>query len=109
MIMNKNQVPASDIEHARSIRKYRGGLKKDLKKEKISLEELLAKKEIYDIYIANMNVFDIVLSLPGYGRVKAEKIMKELKINSCKKFKGLGKKQRKSLSDFFGFEIGAYV
>jgi len=80
-----------------------------LKKGRISPAELLAKKEIYSTYIANMDVFDILISLPGYGRVKAEKLMKKLRISLCKKIKGLGKKQKKSLSDFFGLDAGFYV
>ena len=60
--MNSGSVPYSDIRRARQIKKYRSELKKDLKRGKIKPAELFIKRDIFNIYICNINIKDILLN-----------------------------------------------
>ena len=101
--MSKTELPFFDIADARKIRKIRSDLKKDLKKGKITLKKIFEDKSIYDYYIKNMKIFDIICSLPEIGTTRALKIMKKLKISNCKKVGGLGKKQKENFYHYFKF------
>jgi len=60
---------------------------------------------MYKEVIYNMKVFELLKSLPRTGRVNADKILKKLKINYCKKMGGLGKNQKKNFLNYFHIEI----
>ncbi len=92
-----------NINKARQIRKHRADLKKRLKKRLIDFKELI-KNDNYKHLIENMYIYDILISLPGFGVAKTVKIMKKLKINKCKRFKGLGKIQKSKIKNFFNLE-----
>jgi len=77
-----NPVPLSDIENARNIRKTRSIIKADIKNGKTSIGKVLSDKDIYEKYIANMKLIDLVSSLPGYGKTSGEKTLAKLKISS---------------------------
>lgn len=83
------------------IRQKRSSIKKSLKKGEVNLKSLFYDKKLYDNYIANMRIVDLVCSLPGNGRVKAEKILEDLKINKNKKIGGLGKRQKVDFCNYF--------
>ncbi len=58
-------------------------------------EEVLAK--IDDPVVGRMKVKAFVSALPGYGKVKTEKLMEELGIPADRRLQGLGSNQMKSL------------
>ncbi len=89
----KTHVPSADIAKARKIRKIRSELKRSIKNGDIMIPDIFADRERYDLYFANMRVHELVCAFPGYGTVGAEKLLKKLGINYCKKLKGLGNKQ----------------
>jgi guanylate kinase len=89
------------LEKARLVRKKRAGIKSMLKEEKIDINKLFKDNELFEEYISNMKVLDLVSSLPGNGRVNALKILKALKISPNKRVGGLGKNQRRSFYQYF--------
>ncbi len=103
--MTFNNLSESDrnkgLEKARQIRKKRAEIKDLLKKGKTNIKKLFSDKELFEKYISNMKVLDLVSALPGNGRVNALKILKGLKINSNKKVGGLGKNQKNNFYQFF--------
>lgn len=94
-----------NAEFARFIRKKRSGVKRALKKGDLNLKKLLNDNELYKEIISNMKVFELLKSLPKTGSVSADKILKKLKINRCKKMGGLGKSQKKNFLNYFNIEI----
>jgi len=103
--MPVNNLSESDrkkgLEKARLIRKKRAEIKELLKVGKIDIRKLFMDKELFEKYVNNMKVLDLVSALPGNGRVKALKILKGLKISPNKKVGGLGRNQKKSFYQFF--------
>jgi hypothetical protein len=104
-MQNNNPVPLSDIENARNIRKTRSVIKANIKNGKTSIEKVLGDKDIYEKFIANMKLIDLISSLPGYGKISGKKILAKLKISSCKTIKGLGKKQHASFIEYFNVKL----
>ena len=90
---------------ARFIRKKRSEAKRALKKGDLNLNKLLNDSDLYKETISNMKVFELLKSLPKTGRVNADKILKKLEINYCKRVGGLGKNQKKSFLNYFNIEI----
>jgi len=60
------------LERANKIRTARAQLKRDLKAGKVSIHQLLLKPPSY---LETAKVFDMLLAVPKYGRVKANKIL----------------------------------
>ena len=52
--------------------------------------------------VGRMKAITLIETLPGYGKAKAEKIMKELDIAESRRLKGLGERQRKALLERLG-------
>lgn len=94
-----------NAEFARFIRKKRSETKRSLKNGDLSLNKLLNDSVLYKETIYNMKVFELLKSLPNTGRVNADKILKKLKINYCKRVGGLGKNQKKNFLNYFNIEI----
>ena len=63
------------------------------------LEHLAADK---DDTLGKMKVSTVLESLPGVGKVRAQKIMEELDISATRRIRGLGSKQRELLLTKFG-------
>ncbi len=103
--MTLNNLSESDrkkgLEKARLIRKKRAEIKDLLKQGKTNIQKLFKDKELFEKYLNNMKVLDLVGALPGNGRVNALKILKNLKISPNKKVGGLGKNQKNSFYQFF--------
>jgi len=94
-----------DIALARKVRKLRSLAKKDLKEGKVTLEKFLEAGNPLGGYLGNLKVSDIISSLPGYGPVKTDAVLKKLKISTCKKINGLGKKQKLSIEKYFNVKL----
>jgi S13-like H2TH domain len=87
---------AAALEKAALARKQRAELKERLKKSGTSLASVLDQAERDEI-IGKMKVSAVLESLPGVGRVRAQRIMERLEISPSRRLRGLGAKQRAAL------------
>ena len=83
------------LEKAAEARRLRADLKGQLKSEKVSLRDILARQG--DDVVGKMKVSSVLESLPGVGKVRARKIMERLDISSSRRVRGLGAKQKDAL------------
>jgi hypothetical protein len=79
---------------ANAIRTRRAQLKRDLKAGRMSIHKLLlAPPE----WVETAKVFDMLLAVPKYGRVKANKVLNQCRISPSKTIGGLSERQRTEL------------
>jgi hypothetical protein len=82
------------LARANQIRIKRAQLKRDLKAGRLSIHALLlAPPE----YVETAKVFDMLLAVPKYGRVKVNKILQQCRISPSKTIGGLSARQRTEL------------
>jgi len=91
---------AQALEKAAEARKKRAELKQQLKTGKVTLGDVLQRSG--EDVVGKMKVANVLESLPGVGKVRAQKIMEELDISASRRVRGLGAKQREQLLDRFG-------
>ncbi|HST48931.1 integration host factor, actinobacterial type [Jatrophihabitans sp.] len=77
-------------------RTARAHARADLKAGRISLAELLDQART-DEQLASMRVPALLDALPGYGKVRAAALLRELKIAESRRIRGLGPHQRAAL------------
>jgi len=82
------------LERANNIRTRRAQLKRDLKAGKAKVESLLLDPPEW---VETAKVFDMILAVPKYGRVKANKILTQCRISPSKTIGGLSQRQRAEL------------
>jgi S13-like H2TH domain len=82
------------LQRANEIRMRRAQLKRDLKSGRRSMHELLSEPPEY---VETAKVFDMLLAVPKYGRVKANKILVNCRIAPSKTIGGLSERQRREL------------
>jgi hypothetical protein len=87
------------LEKAAIARKKRAELKGQLKSGKKTLKDVLSSSG--DPTVGKMKVTNVLESLPGVGKVRAQKLMEELDISATRRVQGLGAKQREMLLDRF--------
>jgi hypothetical protein len=87
---------AAALEKAAEVRKARAELKEQLKSGKTNLATVL-KQADNDEIVGKLKVRDVLQSLPGIGKIRAQQIMERLKIAESRRLKGLGDQQRKAL------------
>jgi ribosome recycling factor len=92
---------ADALKKAAAARKKRAELKAELKSDRKTLADVL-KMADKDETIGKMKVSTVLESLPGVGKVRAQKIMEELDISATRRVRGLGSKQRELLLARFG-------
>jgi hypothetical protein len=83
------------LAKAAEARRRRADLKAELKAEKTSLRDVLARQG--DDVVGKMKVSSVLEALPGVGKVRARKIMERLDISSSRRVRGLGAKQKDAL------------
>lgn len=88
------------LEKAKAARIKRAEIREDLKSGKVTLEDVLGMKD--DPIVGRMKVSTLIETLPGYGKAKAEKIMKELQIAESRRLRGLGERQQSALLERLG-------
>ncbi|MCW2726851.1 MAG: hypothetical protein JWN35_3772 [Frankiales bacterium] len=89
------------LEKAAAARRARADLKVRLKSGGASLDDVLASGETEEA-IGKMKVVAVLESLPGVGKVRAQRIMEKLGISPSRRVRGLGAKQREALQrEFF--------
>lgn len=91
---------AQALAKAGEARKKRAEIKGELKSGKRSLADVLKTAE-RDGTIGKMKVSTVLESMPGVGKVRAQKVMEELDISASRRVRGLGSKQRQHLLEKF--------
>jgi hypothetical protein len=82
------------LQRANEIRTRRAQLKRDLKAGRVSIHTLLSEPPEY---LETAKVFDMLLAVPKYGRVKVGKILQTCRISPSKTIGGLSERQRNEL------------
>ena len=82
---------AEALEKAKAARIRRAEVRDDLKSGKLTIEQVL-----------NMKEATLIETMPGYGKAKAEKVMRELQIAESRRLRGLGDRQRTALLERLG-------
>jgi hypothetical protein len=82
------------LQRANAIRTRRAQLKRDLKAGRASIHTLLSQPPEY---VETAKVFDMLLAVPKYGRVKANKVLQQCRISPSKTIGGLSERQRDEL------------
>src|SRR5690349_21955080 len=82
------------LQRANEIRIRRAQLKRDLKAGRQSIHKLLLGPPDY---LETAKVFDMLVAVPKYGRVKVNKILTQCRISPSKTIGGLSQRQRAEL------------
>ncbi|MBA2347354.1 MAG: hypothetical protein H0V81_03595 [Solirubrobacterales bacterium] len=82
------------LQRANEIRSRRAQLKRDLKAGRISIHTLLLEPPDW---VETAKVFDMLLAVPKYGRVKANRALTTCRISPSKTIGGLSQRQRDEL------------
>src|SRR5213083_1100785 len=85
------------LKRANDIRTRRARLKRDLKAGRASIHSLLLDPPEY---LETAKVFDLLLAVPKYGRVKVNRILTQCRISPSKTVGGLSERQRGELVTF---------
>ena len=82
------------LRRANDIRTARAKLKKDLKAGRATIHTILLDPPEY---LLTAKVFDMLLAVPKYGRVKTNRILNQCRISPSKTIGGLSERQRTEL------------
>jgi S13-like protein len=82
------------LRRANEIRVKRAKLKKDLKAGSAQIETILRNPPEY---VETAKVFDILMAVPKFGRVKAARFLNQCRISQSKTVGGLSDRQRAEL------------
>ena len=82
------------LQRANEIRTRRAQLKRDLRAGRASIHQLLTEPPDW---VETAKVFDMLLAVPKYGRVKVNKILQQCRISPSKTIGGLSERQRAEL------------
>ena len=92
---------AAALEKAKEARAKRAKLKEDIKSGKLTLTKVLNSD---DEITKKTKVLQILVSLPGVGKVTAQKAMEEIGIAENRRIGGLGSAQKEKLIERFGID-----
>lgn len=82
------------LKYANEIRTGRAQLKRDLKAGRRSIHDLLLEPPDW---LETMKIFDLLLAVPKYGRVKVNEILKKCRMSPSKTVGGMSQRQRTEL------------
>lgn len=82
------------LKRANGIRSARARLKRDLKAGRASIHDLLHSPPEF---VLTAKVFDLLLAVPKYGRVKANRVLQQCRVSPAKTVGGLSERQRREL------------
>jgi hypothetical protein len=82
------------LQRANDVRTRRATLKRELKAGRATIDQLLTDPPEY---VLTAKVFDMMLAVPKYGRVKVNKILTQCRISPSKTIGGLSERQRTEL------------
>jgi hypothetical protein len=91
---------AAALEKAAAARRVRADLRERLKQSAVSLAEVFREGE-RDEAIGKMRVSAVLESMPGVGKIRAQRIMERLSISASRRVRGLGAHQRSALEREF--------
>jgi hypothetical protein len=86
------------LARANDIRVRRALLKKDLKLGRVQVEAILRDPPEY---VSTAKVFDMLMAVPKFGRVKAARFLNQCRISQSKTVGGLSERQRAELIGLF--------
>ena len=86
------------LRRANDIRVRRAQLKRDLKDGRVSVDAVLSNPPDY---VETAKVFDILMAVPKFGRVKAARFLNQCRISQSKTVGGLSDRQRAELVGLF--------
>ena len=86
------------LKRANDIRVKRARLKKDLKDGHSRIEEILTDPPEF---VSTAKVFDMLMAVPKFGRVKAARFLNTCRISQSKTVGGLSERQRAELIALF--------
>ena len=86
------------LKRANDIRVRRAKLKKDLKDGRVRVQTILGDPPDY---VETAKVFDILMAVPKFGRVKAARFLNQCRISQSKTVGGLSDRQRAELVGLF--------
>jgi hypothetical protein len=86
------------LKRANDIRVRRAKLKKDLKDGRVRVQAILGDPPDY---LETAKVFDILMAVPKFGRVKAARFLNQCRISQSKTVGGLSDRQRTELVGLF--------
>lgn len=95
---------AEALQKAAAARKARAEVKDRLKKQEMSVADVLVAGETDDI-LGKMRVSAVLEALPGLGKARAQKVMERLDISPTRRVRGLGANQRKALEREFAPDL----
>jgi hypothetical protein len=84
------------LRKANDIRSERAKLKERLRRGEIAIADVLRDPPPC---VSTAKVLDLVLAVPKYGRVKANRLLERCRVSSSKTVNGLTPRQRKELLD----------
>ena len=85
------------LQRANEIRTRRASLKRELKAGRTQIHGLLLDPPEY---LQTAKVFDLLLAVPKYGRVKVNRILTQCRISPSKTIGGLSERQRGELVSY---------
>ena len=89
-----DQQRAEAVAKATASREARKALLADLRGGALGLEAVLARADAGDAVILRTPVIRVLRSLPGYGKVRTERLMDLAGISRSRRVAGLGRRQR---------------
>lgn len=84
------------LDKAAASRRERAEVKARLKRAGSTIAEVLAEGRTNEV-IAKMRVFDLLQSMPGVGKVRAQQLMERHRISESRRVRGLGVNQTTAL------------
>ena len=87
------------LRRANDIRSERARLKERLRSGEVVIVEVLSDPPVC---VHTAKVMDLLLAVPKYGRVKANRILERCRISPARTVNGLTPRQRKELLDIMG-------
>jgi hypothetical protein len=85
------------LKRANDVRTRRAQLKRDLRGGRTQIHGLLLDPPEY---LQTAKVFDLMLAVPKYGRVKVNRILTQCRISPSKTIGGLSERQRDELVSY---------
>lgn len=82
------------LDRANEIRTLRAQLKRDLKAGRKSIHDLILEPSAA---LETAKVYDLLMAVPKYGRVKVNKVFRDARISPSKTLGGLTQRQRTEL------------
>ncbi|MBN1319216.1 MAG: hypothetical protein JXA87_00100 [Thermoleophilia bacterium] len=87
------------LRRANDIRSERARLKERLRNGELAIGDVLVDPPLC---VHTAKVLDLLLAVPKYGRVKANRLLERCRVSPAKTVNGLTPRQRKELLDMLG-------